>query len=67
MNSEDEPEECFSNDSFSIGSPSSLYLSTSFNTTFDDFLQKHSEIQSQASHFQLCNNIIEHLWQEKGE
>jgi hypothetical protein len=64
---EDEREECFSDDGFSIESPFSLNASTSFNNTFDNFLQKHREIQSPASHFQLRNDIIEHLWQKKRE
>ena len=46
---------------------SSAALSTDTSPTFDAFLRRYRAIRDNDKHYQLRNDLIEHLWQRKGE
>jgi hypothetical protein len=64
---EDEREEVGSGDGDETTAATVTEEHDTSNTSFTAFVQRHQEIQSAAQHYQLRHNIIEHLWQRKGE
>jgi Plant transposon protein len=64
---EDERDDTGLDNDYDRSSGSSVELSNDTSPDFDAFLRRYRAIHNSAKHYQLRNDLIEHLWQRRSD
>jgi hypothetical protein len=65
---EDERDLCRIESSYESGAAETRdFVSPARTSDFVSFVKKHGEIRDSQIHFQLKNDLVEHLWQRQGQ
>lgn len=64
---EDERDDAARSHEYDEPSTGSARSSDAESTTFSDFLQRYRAIRDVDKHYQLRNDLVDHLWKRKGD
>ena len=56
-----------SNDAHSVHTPTADDPTLNDDTTFENYMQRYEQIRDTQTHYQLRNDLIEHLWELHGK
>src|SRR5215208_2788222 len=63
---EDERDDAGLDNDYDGSSGSSAGLSNNTSSDFDAFMRRYHAVRNSEKHYQLRNDLIEHLWQRRG-
>lgn len=64
---EDERDDTTLDYEYDVSPGSSVELSNDTSPAFHEFLRRYRAVRDTDKHYQLRNDLIEHLWQRKGD